>query len=138
MLRTDHIEKALKSYPNFHGVYAVDKLPKSPRKGMYIANTEPSNKDGEHWVLFNILDSGTIEFFDTFGRQPKKRWTGEWVYSSQVVQSPLSTACGYHVLWFAYLRQMYSFRKILSFYSEDLQENDIAVKNFVKRVFDFQ
>ena len=72
MLNTNDIEKALKNYPNFNGVFAVDQLPGDPKPGLYIANTDPSYKDGEHWVLLYKCKEGTTEFFDTFGREPKK------------------------------------------------------------------
>ena len=102
MLHTDELEKALKRYPDFQGVYAVDELPTDPKPGLYIANTDPSYQDGVHWVLFYICKDGTIEFFDSFGRKPLERWPGEWKYSTRMVQSPTSNACGYHVLCYAY------------------------------------
>ena len=136
MLTTDHIEKALKPYSGFQGVFAVDQLPTIPCRGLYIANTDPSDESGEHWVLFNVTYDGTIEFFDTFGRKPDQRWPGPWLYSNQIVQSPLSAACGYHMLWFAHLRQYQSYRKIMSLYSNNLHENDVFVKLSTKRLFD--
>ena len=135
MLKTNQIENALKNYPDFRGVFAVDQLPKFPKKGLYIANTHPSNKVGEHWVLYFIPQAGCYEFFDTFGRKPKERWQGKWLYNTRIIQSPLSTACGYHVLAFAYLRRKHSFRKILSLYGNNLVENDNFVKYIVKQVY---
>lgn len=133
MLKTDELEKALKNYPNFRGVFAVDQLPDIPKKGLYIANTDYSDEEGEHWVLFNV--DRRIEFFDTFGRTPKQRWDGEWIYNTRMVQSPLSTACGYHVLYFAHLRRFYPFERIIANYSTDLVENDKKVTRIVKNVF---
>ncbi len=124
MLHTDELEKALKRYPDFQGVYAVDQLPKDPKPGLYIANTDPSDKDGEHWVLFYICKEGTIEFFDSFGRKPLERWPGEWKYSTRMVQSPTSNACGYHVLCYAYFRRFRTFEQIMGWYGDDLKEND--------------
>ncbi len=133
MLKTDELEKALKNYPNFRGVFAVDQLPSIPKKGLYIANTDYSDEEGEHWVLFYV--DRMIEFFDTFGRRPKQRWEGEWIYNTRMVQSPFSAACGYHVLYFAHLRQFYPFEKIIANYSTDLVENDKKVTRLVKNVF---
>ena len=132
MLDTTQLEKALKNYPNFHGVFAVDKLPEQPQHGLYIANTHTSNEPGEHWVLFYKCRDGTIEFFDTFGRKPIQRWKGPWKYSTRIIQSPLSTACGYHVLCFAYLRRFRTFEQIMVWYTEDVIENDKKAK-FVAR-----
>ncbi len=135
MLDTNKLEEALKFYPNFRGVFAADELPKYPKKGLYIANTDPSDKGGEHWVLYNISSSGTTEFFDTFGRKPKERWPGKWIYNTRIIQSPLSTACGEHVLTFAYLRQFLPFRKILAMYGIDLKQNDNYAKYIVKQAY---
>ena len=135
MLTTDQLEKALKNYPFFRGVYAADQLPDEIKRGLYIANTDPSDKGGEHWVLFYKSEDGTIEFFDTFGRKPKLRWDGEWKYNTRIVQSPLSDACGYHVLYFAYLRRFYPFETIIGNYGNNLVENDKHVKRIVNFVF---
>ena len=135
MLTTDQLEKALKNYPFFHGVYASDQLPDEIKRGLYIANTDPSDKGGEHWVLFYKGEDGTIEFFDTFGRKPKLRWDGEWKYNTRTVQSPISSACGYHVLYFAHFRRFYPFEKIIGNYGTDLVENDKNVKRIVRFVF---
>ena len=135
MLRTDQLEKALKNYPYFHGVYAVDQLPDQIKRGLYIANTDPSDEPGEHWVLFYKTEDGVTEFFDTFGRKPRKRWDGEWKYNTRIVQSPVSAACGYHVLYFAHLRRFHPFEKIIGNYGMDLVENDMHVTRIVKNVF---
>ena len=135
MLNTDDLEKALKDYPNFNGVFAVDKLPRDPKPGLYIANTDPSYKDGEHWVLLYKCKEGPTEFFDTFGREPNKMWPGEWKYSTRMVQSPLSTACGYHVLCYAHLRRFYPYEKIMGWYGDDLKENDKQARYVARFVF---
>ena len=135
MLHTDELEKALKHYPNFHGVFAVDQLPTIPKPGLYIGNTDPSYEDGEHWVVFYICHDGTIEFFDSFGRKPKERWQGEWRYNTRMVQYPLSDACGYHVLSYAYLRRYRTFEEIMGWYGEDLKENDRKATFMARSVY---
>ncbi len=135
MLRTDELEKALKHYPNFNGVFAVDQLPEVPKPGLYIANTDPSDEDGEHWVLYYKCKDGPIEFFDTFGRKPHERWKGEWKYSTRMVQSPLSAACGYHVLCYAHLRRLYAFEQIMGWYGEDLKQNDKNARYVARYVY---
>ena len=134
MLQTDDLEKALKGYKGFHGVYAVDHLPKRKDMGLYIANTDPSDEGGEHWVLYYV-HGDVVEFFDTFGRTPKERWPGEWLYSGKVVQSPLSAACGYHVLWFAHMRKTHPFREIIGMYGPNLRDNDVFVERRVKSLY---
>ena len=54
------LEKVLRSDPYtsklFRGVYPIDRLPKATKfPAALIANTQPSNQDGEHWVSFYLL-----------------------------------------------------------------------------------
>ena len=135
MLMTDELENALKNYPNFNGVFAVDQLPEVAQPGLYIANTDESNEDGEHWVLYYVCNDGTIEFLDTFGRKPHKRWHGDWKYNTRMIQCPLSTACGYHVLSYAHLRRFYPFEQIMGWYGEDLPQNDKIARYIARRVY---
>jgi len=48
-------------------VFSVDTLPDRPR--LLVANTDPSNEPGRHWVCIRI-EGGRGEFFDSFGRRP--------------------------------------------------------------------
>ena len=53
----------------FRGVYASDRLPKSPRNGVYIVNLDPSNLPGSHWVAI-YLHNHLAEYFDSYGLPP--------------------------------------------------------------------
>ena len=54
----------------FQGVYPVDLLPKSVNQfpAAFIANTDESSEDGEHWVAFYFPSKEMGEFFDSYGK----------------------------------------------------------------------
>ena len=55
----------------FDGIYSADTLKEIREKpDLIICNTDPSNKPGEHWVLFFFSDNG-VDFFDSLGRDIK-------------------------------------------------------------------
>ena len=55
----------------FDGIYSSDTLKEIVDKpDLIICNTDPSNKPGEHWVLFFFRDS-SVDFFDLLGRDIK-------------------------------------------------------------------
>ena len=55
----------------FDGIYSSDTLKEIVDKpNLIICNTDPSNKSGEHWVLFFFRDS-SVDFFDSLGRDIK-------------------------------------------------------------------
>ena len=52
------------------GVFPADCLPGSKEfTGAYVANTEPSNTVGQHWVAF-YCENNEVECFDSLGRNP--------------------------------------------------------------------
>jgi hypothetical protein len=79
-LYSDEIVDIMKKYESFLGVFADDQYnqvaskvkPKS--RGSIIVNTDPSTKEGTHWqaIYFDARPTGSksIEFFDSFGRDP--------------------------------------------------------------------
>ncbi|KAG8239567.1 hypothetical protein J437_LFUL019300 [Ladona fulva] len=81
------------------GVYAADTLPiHIQRPCVIIANTDPKNKPGMHWVAFFIDENDMCEYFDSFGEPPTinhhrsfiKRNSNQCVYNSVPLQSPTS------------------------------------------------
>ena len=60
----------LNPVPNkyFDGIYSSDTLKEiKERPDLIICNTDPSNKPGEHWVLF-FFNQNSVDFFDSLGR----------------------------------------------------------------------
>ena len=55
----------------FDGIYLSDTLNEIREKpNLIICNTDPSNKPGEHWVLF-FFNENSVDFFDSLGRDIK-------------------------------------------------------------------
>ena len=66
------LEKVLRSDPYtsklFQGVSPIDRLPKVIMfPAALIANTQPSDQEGEHWVSFYLLSERERDFFDSYG-----------------------------------------------------------------------
>ena len=52
-------------------MYSSDTLKEIKEKpNLIICNTDPSNKPGEHWVLF-FFSENSVDFFDSLGRDIK-------------------------------------------------------------------
>jgi len=75
------LEKIMKRYPNFAGVYPSDKLNEIPvnqntKRFGFIMNTDPSWKNGSHWVGVYIDKDkdNSLEYYDSFGNQPSKKF----------------------------------------------------------------
>ena len=76
MLSTRDLEDMMRQDPVtsscFLGVFASNELPSkipSYPSGL-IANTDPNNKPGQHWVAM-FLEEGKEEFFDSYGLPPQ-------------------------------------------------------------------
>lgn len=55
------------------GVYPADQLPFPPFRqpvGL-VANCDPMNAPGSHWVAF-FIENNILECFDSYGKQPDK------------------------------------------------------------------
>ena len=101
--------------PSFDGVFASDTLRTLQHQPkLIICNTDPSYKPGEHWLLFYVTDNGTVEMFDSLGKditdysQDIVHFTERFGQVSKVLTQrvqPLNSAlCGQYCLYFAYLR----------------------------------
>lgn len=134
--------------PHFVGVFPADAIQIRQRVGdrkfpiFFVANTDPSDKTGEHWVAFVILKHHLIEVFDSFGRPARaysphlnrfiKKFTTQRHNKTQF-QSIYSDTCGYFCLYYLRLRGM---RKkppqiFNTFSRRQLRHNDTVVKRYV-------
>ena len=103
---TQEIDRILRTDPYtscfYGGTFPIDLLPRPVLSNrLYVVNLDESTKNGSHWVQIGSLDC-TLTYFDSFGRPPPPtiidKVEGSMVYCDIQVQSPLSQACGYHVL----------------------------------------
>ena len=146
MLYTDDISDILKrdkrTRQTFRGVFASDELPQhSPTSSLYVCNTDPSTKGGEHWIVIYIDVKRRGELFDSAGCMrsieiPFKHFMTSncvsWTRNAKTVQNPLSDACGYHCIFYSVYRCLgYNMTSILNMYTAKLTYNDEIVKEFV-------
>jgi hypothetical protein len=104
-LQTSDLHKVMVKDPAFLGVFALDRVPPTVKKSdnlKLIANLDPANKPGSHWVA--IWRKGRVgQYFDSFGRRPPRqlvKWLkancDSWTHNKVVMQSRKDkTACGY-------------------------------------------
>ena len=103
----------------FDGIYFSDTLNEIKEKpDLIICNTDPSNKPGEHWVLF-FFHENSVDFFDSLGRDNKYYGSvfldfivnfvtnyKQCVKRTQLVNSDL---CGQYCLYYAYAKKVMAF-----------------------------
>ena len=58
-------------HDKFVGVFSSDSIPKLKKNTYCIANLDPKDKPGSHWVSMVKLNNGRIGIYDSFGRKSK-------------------------------------------------------------------
>lgn len=98
---------------NFQGVFPCNHLPEKVFKPAFIvANTDPSNKPGTHWVAFYFPKKGPAEYFDSFGRRPYNRYflrflqrnSSSFISNTKRLQGDQSVTCGHYCCVYIYQR----------------------------------
>ena len=132
----------------FTGVFACDQLPKEPaleRPLALIVNTDPSHKDGSHWLAIYIDRSNNATFYDSFGNPPEmfddaiSEFLGtnsvRIQYSTRAIQSMCTAVCGQHCIYFiARMEKCEDFGFFISLFKENTHLNDVKVCRFVKKL----
>jgi len=131
---------------HFLGVFPIDKLPtKIKKKQFFVANLDPSYKEGSHWICFIRINNIECEIFDSLGAKieiilPYVKFTHKlsFVYNSTPVQSLTSTLCGKFVITFLIermLNQTMDFNDLLEdLFSVNLHLNDLKVIKFCNEI----
>ena len=149
---TTQISHALERDPitnkKFCGVFPSDKLPQTIDKYPYgfVANTDPSNKPGTHWVAFYFSSEHKGEFFDSCGEPPDyysnsfrnflDKHSIEWDFNKRTLQSIWSDVCGQYCLFYLCQRARgHSLSKILDFFNNNTLSNGAKVFQFAKNHF---
>ena len=112
-LNTFELIEKMKDDPDFLGVFPIDKLPKNPiptKLMKLIANLDPANLGGSHWVAM-LVNNGQGLYFDSFGRLPPmeaQQWltlnSTQWSWNPMIVQLPSDNIlCGH--LCIAFLKK---------------------------------
>ena len=124
------------------GIFPVDKLPwKLPNRRplLFVCNTDPHDKPGEHWIVMYLDTDGRGEYFDSFGRSPSPIFKDymdkhcvKWIYNDEQLQSAISRFCGHYCVFYCLFKILYySMDSIVKCFSNDTALNDIIVHKFV-------
>ena len=130
----------------FLGVYPSDHLPcvyeiSSRTPCCYIANSDPCNELGTHWVAFFHPNPKVIEFFDSFGKTPGYYGfsipnTMSLFHNKNQLQSNNSSLCAQWCIFFLFRRaQGTSFHSLLhKLRSLTPSKADLLVQNFYSQL----
>ena len=132
----------------FQGVFPSNLLPETVAvyPSAFVANVDPSNKPGSHWVAFYFTKDQKGEFFDSYGQVPSiysadftkflHNNTKMWTHNKKELQAMNSNVCGQYCLYFILKRcrgnSMYS---IVYPFSKNKRINDAFVEEFVSSYF---
>lgn len=128
-----------------YGVYPCDHLPNNIRKPAFVvANTDPARRPGTHWISFYIPKRGPIEYFDSFGGQPRNKYFREfmknhskqYVWNTKRLQSNTTSVCGHYCCMYLYHRcsgrSMETFLE--KFNNKNYIANDLTVLNLYSKI----
>jgi hypothetical protein len=152
MMDTNQINSVLCSHaitsPIFRGTFPSDLLPRYllPRPSILVANSDTSDKEGEHSVAFVLPTSNNsvVEFFDSFGLKPQVRSFQSFmkrngticVSNTHHLQHVLSDTCGLYVCVYVLYRCMgYSLMQFQAMFGKDLIDNDNLVRDLFRLHF---
>ena len=135
--------------PMFGGVYPSNQLPTKipPNKRIYVANTHPANKPGEHWVAFYFTPEKICIYFDSYGLPPLlknfkhfiERNAMNWIYNTKRLQQRTSTVCGHYCIFFSFhMARGKSLLRFQQMFTSHYRLNDQMVKDFVQAVYKLQ
>ncbi len=134
------INKDIFCKSSFLGVFPRDRLLTIYRfPCSVILNTEPSYKEGEHWLAMYFTDKRQCEFFDSYGNAPTtyglekyiKLASSEWNYNKQRIQGDSSASCGYYCIYFLLLKSRhFSLNDVVGLFSKtNFDLNDFKVEH---------
>ena len=120
ILRKDPVSKL-----NFIGVFPRDQLPEIVVYPVsFVLNTDPSYREGEHWLGFYFDKRKKCYFFDSFGNEPvyfgldqyiKKYSSSSSEFNKNQIQGFLSNTCGHYTIFFIlFIIRGFSFEEIVS------------------------
>lgn len=139
-MNTNEINRFLREFKCFKGVYPLDMIPyMEERPFIIIVNTHKSNMPGEHWVSLAIDKFGNGEYFDSFGLPPihfeiikylDYNCYNGWRYNPIAIQSATATTCGHFCVLYVMSRcQGYSYDEFIKKFNRDTSKNDFKVNS---------
>ena len=140
MMDSRQIDRVIRRHVRaFDGVYSCDDLPqRNPR--LLVANTDPSDEPGEHWIAISMDENGNGKYFDSFGRPPPTsfecyldRHCTSWTHKATQYQSATSEVCRqYCVVWCVLNSRQVDLRGLLS--GDDTGLNDCIVREIASKL----
>jgi len=140
-MNTSEITSTLNHLPGFLGVYAADRLPLNLQiSSCLVANTDPHDKPGQHWIAIFIDHEGNGEYFDSYGRPPLKEieyfLPKSYIYNQKRLQGITTAVCGQYCIYYLTNRSKgHTLQAIVNSFSRNCTENDALVKRFVDKNF---
>lgn len=140
-----YINESLKPLcSDFKGVFSCDSIPEylgSLNRFSFVCNLSKEGEKGSHFVTIIARDNCTL-YIDSLG-QPctnqeisrfiNGRGQGVSIYSSSILQHPLSVFCGYYCIFNVLLFDANnSYREKFKFSNDDLYANDKSCLNYIK------
>ena len=109
------IDKVLKrNCTIYRGIYASDELPDITHSSLpmvIVANTDPADRPGRHWICMYFDEEDHGEFFDSFGMPPQRtferfmeRNCSVWTFNDKQMQSAISRFCGHYCVWYCMMK----------------------------------
>lgn len=131
----------------FLGVFPIDKLPlrRIKRPCSIVCNTDPSHKEGKHWVAIFLPKFGKVEYFDSFGIKPTNEEIYEFIskngkeykYNSRQIQSNKSTTCGkFCILFILFRSRNLKYNDFINLFINDKSFNEFYVQTIFNKFFD--
>lgn len=133
------------SRQNFIGVFPRNFLPKRLKYPCsFIINTDPADKEGQHWLAFYFDQNKHCEFFDSYGNSPLfyklEKYIFEHSLSSSFNHTPLqsnfSRLCGYYCCLFIFFRSRgLKLDDLLETFGNSQIVNDLTLYNVLNKKF---
>ena len=143
-MNSDEIRDVLlpKCRGQFLGVFPCDRLPRvlpNRRPLFIVANTDPHDKPGEHWIAMYFGRNAKGEYFDSLGQPAPlifkrylNRYCKSWKTVGRQLQSAISFYCGHYVVYYCLYRSIgYGMNAISRVFSNDTALNDAFVHSLV-------
>ena len=62
------IDRAIRRHVRrFDGIYSIDTLLRHDGPKLFVANTDPADRPGEHWIAISVNDRGNGQYFTRSG-----------------------------------------------------------------------
>ncbi len=125
---------------SFRGVYSSDTLPfHNQLNGVYICNTDPSNKPGTHWVALFLNGNQSNEYFSSLKQEPLPIFHSflnhRFKSCQKQLQNSFSASCGVWVIFYVILKCCFiSLEQIENLFGTDSFFNEILLKFYLDLV----